>query len=208
MNEEIMDFSNELFYHGHLKAHSSVKEKTLDAVCGYSERISPLCFIDTAGTDSEEELNEETLSISNTKEAELLLKHLTLCLEKWNWSAKQKSEIKIGILSPYNDQIKTLRDLFDKTNLQKEYSIEISTIDSFQGREMDIIYISLVRSNDEADIGFLSDIRRMNVAMTRAKLRLVVLGDSGTIGNHEFYKKFLEHVELHDSYESAWDYHE
>lgn len=208
MNEEIMDFSNELFYHGHLKAHSSVKEKTLDAVCGYSERISPLCFIDTAGTDSEEELNEETLSISNPKEAELLLKHLTLCLEKWNWSAKQKSEIKIGILSPYNDQIKTLRDLFDKTNLQKEYSIEISTIDSFQGREMDIIYISLVRSNDEADIGFLSDIRRMNVAMTRAKLRLVVLGDSGTIGNHEFYKKFLEHVELHDSYESAWDYHE
>ena len=208
MNEEIMDFSNELFYHGHLKAHSSVKEKTLDAVCGYSERISPLCFIDTAGTDSDEELNEETLSISNTKEAELLLKHLTLCLEKWNWNAKQKSEIKIGILSPYNDQIKSLRDLFDKTNLQKEYCIEISTIDSFQGREMDIIYISLVRSNDEGDIGFLSDIRRMNVAMTRAKLRLVVLGDSATIGNHEFYKKFLEHVELHDSYESAWDYYE
>jgi ATP-dependent RNA/DNA helicase IGHMBP2 len=71
---------------------------------------------------------------------------------------------------------------------------------------MDIIYISLVRSNDEGDIGFLSDIRRMNVAMTRAKLRLVVLGDSATIGNHEFYKKFLEHAELHDSYESAWDY--
>lgn len=208
MNEEIMDFSNELFYHGHLKAHSSVKEKTLDAVCNYSERISPLCFIDTAGTDSDEELNEETLSISNKKEAELLLKHLTLCLEKWNWNAKQKSEIKIGILSPYNDQIKSLRDLFDKTNLQKEYCIEISTIDSFQGREMDIIYISLVRSNDEGDIGFLSDIRRMNVAMTRAKLRLVVLGDSATIGNHEFYKKFLEHVELHDSYESAWDYYE
>jgi predicted DNA helicase len=206
MNEEIMDFSNELFYHGHLKAHASVKEKSLDQVCSYSERISPLCFIDTAGTDSDEELNEETLSLSNPKEAELLLKHLTLSLEKWNWNTKQKSEIKIGILSPYNDQIKTLRDLFDKTNLQKEYSIEISTIDSFQGREMDIIYISLVRSNDEGDIGFLSDIRRMNVAMTRAKLRLVVLGDSATIGNHEFYKKFLEHAELHDSYESAWDY--
>ncbi len=206
MNKEIMDFSNELFYHGHLKAHASVKEKTLDQVCSYSERISPLCFIDTAGTDSDEELNEETLSLSNPKEAELLLKHLTLSLEKWNWNTKQKTEIKIGILSPYNDQIKTLRDLFDKTNLQKEYSIEISTIDSFQGREMDIIYISLVRSNDEGDIGFLSDIRRMNVAMTRAKLRLVVLGDSATIGNHEFYKKFLEHAELHDSYESAWDY--
>jgi len=207
MNEEIMDFSNEIFYHNHLKAHSSVKEKTLDQVCNYSERISPLCFIDTAGTDSEEELNEETLSISNKKEAELLLNHLTLCLEKWNWNTKIKSEIKIGILSPYNDQIRILRDLFDETNLLATYNIEISTIDSFQGREMDIIYISLVRSNDQGDIGFLSDIRRMNVAMTRAKLRLVVLGDSATIGNHEFYKKFLEHVELHDSYESAWDYY-
>ncbi len=206
MNEEIMDFSNEIFYQNQLKAHSSVKEKTLDQVCNYSERISPLCFIDTAGTDSEEELNEETLSIFNFKEAELLLKHLTLCLEKWNWNSKQKSEIKIGILSPYNDQIRILRGLFDKTNLLKDYNIEISTIDSFQGREMDIIYISLVRSNNGDDIGFLSDIRRMNVAMTRAKLRLVVLGDSATIGNHEFYKKFLEHVELHDSYESAWDY--
>ena len=206
MNEEIMDFSNEVFYHNHLKAHTSVKEKTLDQVCGFSERISPLCFIDTAGTDSEEVLNEETLSISNPKEAELLLKHLTLCLEKWNWNSQTRSKISIGILSPYNDQILKLRDLFEQTNLQTEYNIEISTIDSFQGREMDIIYISLVRSNDQADIGFLSDIRRMNVAMTRAKLRLVVLGDSATIGNHEFYKKFLEHVELHDSYESAWDY--
>ena len=151
-------------------------------------------------------LNEETLSISSPKEAELLLKHLTLCLEKWNWNSQTRSKISIGILSPYNDQILKLRDLFEQTNLQTEYNIEISTIDSFQGREMDIIYISLVRSNDQADIGFLSDIRRMNVAMTRAKLRLVVLGDSATIGNHEFYKKFLEHVELHDSYESAWDY--
>ena len=206
MNEEIMDFSNEVFYHNHLKAHFSVKEKTLDEVCGYSERISPLCFIDTAGTDSEEKLNEETLSISNPKEGELLLKHLTLCLEKWNWDSQTRTKISIGILSPYNDQIQTLRNLFDQTKLLSEYNIEISTIDSFQGREMDIIYISLVRSNDMGDIGFLSDIRRMNVAMTRAKLRLVVIGDSATIGNHDFYKKFLEHVELHDSYESVWDY--
>jgi len=206
MHEEIMDFSNEFFYHNQLTAHSSVKDKTLDQACDYSERISPLCFIDTAGTDSDEELNEETMSISNPKEAELLLKHLELSLEKWNWNAEIKSKISIGILSPYNDQIQKLKSLFENSKLVSKYNIEISTIDSFQGREMDIIYISLVRSNDEGEIGFLSDVRRMNVAMTRAKLRLVVLGDSATIGNHEFYKKFLEHVELHDSYESAWDY--
>lgn len=206
MHEEIMEFSNELFYSNHLKADISVKNKTLDQVCGYIDRISPLCFLDTAGSDSEEKLNEETLSISNRREAEILISHLKLCLENWNLNSEVRNKISIGVLSPYNDQIIILRDLLEETKLASIYNIEISTIDSFQGREMDIIYISLVRSNEVGEVGFLSDTRRMNVAMTRAKLRLVVIGDSSTIGNHEFYKKFLEHAELHDSYESIWDY--
>ncbi|HMV43075.1 MAG TPA: IGHMBP2 family helicase [Leptospiraceae bacterium] len=207
MHEEIMNFSNEYFYHGKLIAHESVKNRTLDSVFGYSEKIPALRFIDTAGTDSEEILNEENLSLENPKEAELLFKQIQIDLEKWNWNELNRKKISIGILSPYNEQIKTLKDRFEETNLSKKYDIEISTIDSFQGREKDIIYISLVRSNEVGEIGFLSDTRRMNVAMTRARMRLVVIGDSSTIGNHEFYKKFLEHVEKYNSYESAWDYY-
>ena len=146
------------------------------------------------------------MSISNRREAEILISHLKLCLENWNLNSEVRNKISIGVLSPYNDQIIILRDLLEETKLASIYNIEISTIDSFQGREMDIIYISLVRSNEVGEVGFLSDTRRMNVAMTRAKLRLVVIGDSSTIGNHEFYKKFLEHAELYDSYESIWDY--
>ena len=94
-----------MFYHGHLKPILLLK-KTLDKVCDYSERIFRFAFIDTAGTDSEEELNEETLSIANPKEVNFYLKHLTLSLEKWNWKCKAKSEKKNRILSPYNDQTK------------------------------------------------------------------------------------------------------
>jgi superfamily I DNA and/or RNA helicase len=90
----------------------------------------------------------------------------------------------------------------------KEYlpQIAVKTIDGFQGQERDIIYISMVRSNEELEIGFLSDTRRMNVALTRAKKKLVVIGDSATIGTHPFYKKFLEYAEAVGAYKSAWEF--
>ena len=111
-------------------------------------------------------------------------------------------------ISPYKEQ----RELLKESLLTFDYSnylvneLDVKTIDGFQGEERDVIYISLVRSNPNSEIGFLSDIRRMNVALTRAKKKLVVIMDTATIGNHPFYKSFIEYCEKNNFYKSAWDY--
>ena len=111
--------------------------------------------------------------------------------------------VKIGIISPYKGQVKFLEKLLD--NHPNKNIINIGTVDGFQGQEREIIYISLVRSNDNSEIGFLSDVRRMNVALTRAKRKLIVIGDSATLANHPFYKKFLAYTEEINAYKSAWE---
>ena len=164
-------------------------------------------FIDTAGCGFDEIQNIETLSYYNPSEAQIVLKHLRVLIENYECESAY-SEIEIGIISPYKEQREWLVDNLDVDTsiLSKIKSIQIKTIDGFQGEERDVIYISLVRSNSKQEIGFLSDLRRMNVAITRAKKKLVVIGDSATIGANPFYQSFLEYCETHGLYRSAWEF--
>jgi ATP-dependent RNA/DNA helicase IGHMBP2 len=123
---------------------------------------------------------------------------------------KAAKDITVGIISPYKEQVQYLSQLIaaDEELQHAPAKIVVKTIDGFQGQERDIIYISLVRSNDTKEIGFLNDIRRMNVALTRARERLVVIGDSATLANHPFYKSFIEYAESVGAYQSAWEFAE
>ncbi|MEM9982619.1 MAG: AAA domain-containing protein, partial [Bacteroidota bacterium] len=192
MHELIMGFSNEQFYNSQLQAHESVKQTTLALV--EQSLVAPVEFIDTAGCGFEEKIDPESLSTYNTEEADLLLKHLRTLLPH--------TEASVGIISPYKAQVNYLKEQLSEA----ETRISIGTIDGFQGQERAIIYISLVRSNAEGQIGFLGDIRRMNVALTRAQKKLVVIGDSATLANHPFYQAFLAYIEKIDAYRSAWEW--
>ncbi|MCC6837848.1 MAG: AAA family ATPase [Bacteroidia bacterium] len=208
MHEHIMNFSNQEFYGGNLIADTSVK----DTVLSYDENEfllhTAFDFIDTAGCGFNEELNLESLSTSNPEEANLLLKHLHALLGQYDQGNKQNKKLSIGIISPYKEQVQLLTERVNADEVLKDYGsrLAVKTIDGFQGQERDVIYISLVRSNDDQEIGFLSDTRRMNVALTRAKKKLVVVGDSATFGNHPFYKSFLDYVEKIGAYKSAWEF--
>jgi superfamily I DNA and/or RNA helicase len=206
MNAAIMGFSNQYFYENALVADDSVVNHLLvnddESYLGQS-----IEFIDTAGCSFDEIQNPETLSYSNPKEGIVLFKHLQQLLLDYA-GYDNYPMINIGIISPYKEQNEWLKDninLFD-LDRHKAESIQIKTIDGFQGEERDVIYISLVRSNSKHEIGFLSDLRRMNVAITRARKKLIVLGDSATIGSSPFYKSFLEYCETNGLYRSAWEW--
>ena len=205
MNSVIMGFSNEYFYNGQLVADETVSTHVLVNDDGYlSQSIE---FIDTAGCGFDEIQNPETLSHSNPGEGNVLFRHLQQLLADYAMHEHLPS-IEIGIISPYKEQREWLRDNLAHTPLERKklQELSIKTIDGFQGQERDVIYISLVRSNDRQEIGFLNDLRRMNVAITRARKKLVVIGDSATIGATPFYKRFLEYCEKHGLYRSAWEF--
>ena len=206
MNTAIMGFSNNFFYNNELIADESVSAQVLlnDENSMLSRSIE---FIDTAGCNFDEIQNPETLSYFNPKEGDILFKHLQQLLIEYG-QQELLPPISIGIISPYKEQREWLKDNivemdFDKTKLE---SLSVKTIDGFQGEERDVIYISLVRSNEKQEIGFLNDLRRMNVAITRAKKKLVVIGDSSTIGASKFYNSFLEYCEKHGAYRTAWEW--
>jgi superfamily I DNA and/or RNA helicase len=207
MHEQIMTFSSREFYKNALIADVSVKE----AVLGIDELLAqPFTFIDTAGCGFEEKFNPQNQSLSNPEEGILLLRHLEQLAEQLQQEQPGiwESSFKIGIISPYRAQVEYLQEQLPTFTVlsERKKSISINTVDAFQGQEREVIYISLVRSNDKSEIGFLADIRRMNVALTRAKRRLVVVGDSATLANHPFYKDFMDYVEEVQAYRSAWDY--
>jgi len=208
MHEDIMNFSNKKFYQNNLIADASVKDTVLSFDANELLLNTPIDFIDTAGCGYNEIINPESLSIANPEEGQLLIKHLKLLLEQYSQSNKSGKRITIGIISPYKEQVQYLTTQIaadtDFDNYRSQ--IAIKTIDGFQGQERDVIYISLVRSNDLKEIGFLNDIRRMNVALTRAKKKLVVIGDSATLANHQFYKNFLDYTESINAYKSAWEF--
>ena len=207
MHQHIMQFSNAYFYNNELEADATVKDTLLSLNEDIDILHIPVELIDTAGCSFDEIQNPETLSLSNKGEADLVFKHLELLLQKYQY-AGETTKLDIGIISPYKEQ----RELLKESLLTFDYSnylvneLDVKTIDGFQGEERDVIYISLVRSNPNSEIGFLSDIRRMNVALTRAKKKLVVIMDTATIGNHPFYKSFIEYCEKNNFYKSAWDY--
>lgn len=207
MHEHIMNFSNKIFYGENLKAHESVRSNLLSYDINESLLNTAVEFIDTAGCGYNEKLNPESLSICNPEEAQVLITHLKLMLSQYYFN-KREDVITIGVIAPYKEQMQLLTMLIENDEEFKTYParIAIKTIDGFQGQERDAIYISLVRSNDNKDIGFLSDIRRMNVALTRAKKKLVLIGDSATLSNHPFYMSFLDYVESIHAYKSAWEF--
>jgi superfamily I DNA and/or RNA helicase len=208
MNSEIMGFSNAWFYNNELIADETVAEHRL-VNNENSSLYKCVEFIDTAGCSFDEAQNPETLSYSNHGEARILFQHLHQLLANYAQEG-QPERISIGIISPYKEQREWLKEQLQEQApaLDVVSEISVKTIDGFQGEERDVIYISLVRSNEKGEIGFLSDLRRMNVAITRARKKLVVIGDSATIGSSEFYQTFLQYCEKHGLYRSAWHFAE
>ncbi|MCC9167030.1 AAA domain-containing protein [Pontibacter harenae] len=209
MHHHIMQFSNEQFYHGELKADASVHDSDLSH---YSKAFAPglaVEFVDTAGCGYNEVDREESQSSANPEEANLLLNHLVHLLKDYTPTEEEQEPLRIGVIAPYRAQINYLEDRVEHTPLLHELKLKrelsVGTVDSFQGQERDIIYISMTRSNDLGEIGFLADIRRMNVAMTRAKKKLVIVGDSATLSQHPFYADFITYVESINSYRSVWE---
>ncbi|MBO3269811.1 MULTISPECIES: AAA domain-containing protein [Hymenobacter] len=209
MHELIMEFSSEQFYDGKLIAHDTVAHADLSA---YDLRFAPdvaVEFLDTAGFGFLELGIAESRSVANPEEADLLLKRLSELLAVYAPEEHQEDLLTVGVIAPYRAQINYLKDavedLPELAEMLTHRLLSIGTVDSFQGQERDIICITMTRSNSQGDIGFLSDIRRMNVGMTRARKKLLIVGDSSTLGSHPFYKAFLDYTELIGAYRTAWE---
>ncbi len=190
MNEQIMKFSSEWFYNGMVESAPMVSHR------GILDYDIPMMWIDTAECDGKEEFVGENFGRINRAEAELTLQTLQQYLEKIGKQRILEESIDVGIISPYRAQVQLLRKELRKREFFRPYRhlLTVNTVDGFQGQERDIILISLVRSNDGGDIGFLRDLRRMNVAITRARMKLIILGSSETMTSHPFYKKLYEYV--------------
>lgn len=197
MNRRIMGFSNQWFYEGKLKADKSVDSHCLS---GEKNMEDVVVFIDTAGCGFHEKQHPDSGSYYNRDEYLILREHLDPLLHRQFIHSPE-----VGILSPYSAQVKLMREDVEQEG-EFPFPVSIRTIDSFQGQEKDVIYISLVRSNEKQQIGFLKDYRRMNVAMTRARKKLVILGDSSTIGSDPFYSELLNYIETEGTYKSAWEF--
>ena len=208
MHHQIMEFSNNYFYEGKLEADITVKDTVISRNENDELLSTALEFIDTAGCGFEEQINLETLSSFNPDEVKLLFKHLRKLSGKYlKEFDKNNFDLSVGIITPYRHQQEFLRQELNSEILDDtvKRNIEIKTIDGFQGEEKDIIYISFVRSNQKGEIGFLSDVRRTNVAITRAKKKLIMIGDSATLASNEFYRKLIEYCETKNAYSSAWN---
>ena len=193
MNEAIMRFSSDYFYGGMVETAPMVKQR------GILDYDHPMMWVDTAGLDCREEFVGETFGRINKAEASLTLETLENYFKKIGKERILEERIDVGVISPYRAQVQHLRRLVSKKAFFKPFRhlISINTVDGFQGQERDIILISLVRANDEGQIGFLRDLRRMNVAITRARMKLIILGDSATLTRHPFYKKLYHHIQSH-----------
>jgi len=210
MHQQIMAFSGAQFYKDELAADPSVADHRLKDDPEAPLAYLPIQFVDTAGAGFDEVHNPETLSRSNPGEADILITHLIALLSELPKPDKEDlaSAPSIALISPYKDQVRLLRkEIADR----KEFwpwlkRISVDSVDGFQGQERDVVYISLVRSNEKGEIGFLGDTRRMNVAMTRARKKLVLVGDSATLGNHSFYQNFLSYIDQVEGYASAWEF--
>ncbi|MDX5436370.1 MAG: AAA domain-containing protein [Pontibacter sp.] len=209
MHHHIMEFSNQQFYHSELLAHESVHSSDLHEFNAHFAPGLAVEFVDTAGCGYNEVVNPEAQSSANPDEADLLLNHLVHLLKDYTHADEEVEHLRIGVIAPYRAQINYLEDKIEHIphlhELRQQRHLSVGTVDSFQGQERDIIYISMTRSNEQGEIGFLADIRRMNVAMTRAKKKLVIVGDSATLSQHPFYGAFLSYAESIHAYRSAWE---
>ena len=188
MNARIMAFPSEMLYQGRLRAHPRVAGWAIDA--------APLELVDTAGRGFEEEVPEGSDSRQNAGEAELAAAEVARIL------ALGVAPGEVAVISPYDAQVQRLRQLLAE---ELDRGLEVDTVDGFQGREKDAVIVSLVRSNEAGEVGFLADVRRMNVAMTRARKKLVVIGDGATVSRHPFYAALIRHAEGAAAWRSAWE---
>ncbi|QEG31489.1 RecBCD enzyme subunit RecD [Gemmata obscuriglobus] len=197
MHAAVMGFSNGEFYDSQLVAHESVAAHLLCHLPGVARdplTETPVQFIDTAGASYDEELEEDTGSRFNAQEATLAVKKVRALL------ALGIAPSQIGLITPYRAQVRLLRE-----KLADVPGLEIDSVDGFQGREKEAIVVSLVRSNNEGEIGFLSDTRRTNVAFTRARRKLLVIGDSATLASDPFYQRMLTYFEQIGALNSVWE---
>lgn len=192
MNDEIMRFSSEWFYGGMLQSAPEVKYRSI------LDFDTPIEWINTEGLDCNEEFIGENYGRINKSEAELSIEQLKGYITKIGRERFLDERIDVGMISPYKAQVQYLRRLVRNDAFFKPYrqAITINTVDGFQGQERDVILISLVRANEEGQIGFLNDLRRMNVAITRARMKLIILGDASTLTRHAFYKKLYTYIEV------------
>lgn len=191
MNEQIMRFSSNWFYDGRVESAPAVKYR------GILDYDNPITWIDTSESDAKEEFVGESFGRINKTEAELTLEALKNYFTKIGRQRIADEHIDVGVISPYRAQVQLLRRMVRKAEFFKPYRgcITVNTVDGFQGQERDIIVISLVRSNDDGQIGFLSDLRRMNVAITRARMKLIIVGSVQTMTRHAFYKELYGYVQ-------------
>ncbi len=222
MNDEIMRFSSDWFYGGKVESAPQIKYRsvldydhpitwidtsneenqiTIEGEDAPEDSASTSSSVSAANQNSDLNFKEQFVGESfgriNKAEAELTLLTLAEYFTKIGKQRVLEERIDVGIISPYRAQVQYLKKLIKKYEFFKPYRrlISVNTVDGFQGQERDVILISLVRSNDEGQIGFLKDLRRMNVAMTRARMKLIILGNKDTMTKHPFYKKLWEYVE-------------
>ena len=190
MNEDIMRFSSDWFYHNLMVAAPEVKNRSI------LDLDVPMMWIDTSKIEKGEMKKSTLTSHFNEGEARLTILALQAYYELIGRERILSERLDVGIISPYRAQVQLLRQLLKQSEFFKPFRrlISVNTVDGFQGQERDIIVISLVRSNDEGQIGFLRDLRRMNVAITRARMKLIILGDRSTLTRHPFYRRLWQYV--------------
>ena len=196
MNEAIMQFSSRRFYNGMLQADPSVRHR------GILDLDTPIDWIDTTGLDFKEQFVGDTFGRINRDEADLLIRHLEAYVARIGTDRIRDERIDFGIISPYRAQVQYLRGRIRQSAVLRPVRdlLAANTVDGFQGQERDVIFISLVRANDQGQIGFLGDLRRMNVAITRARMKLVILGEAATLARHPFYADLLAYIRrLHEA---------
>lgn len=191
MNDEIMRFSSDWFYGGMLQSAPEVKYRSI------LDFDTPIEWVNTEGMDCNEEFVGENYGRINKSEAELSVNQLKEYITRIGRTRFLEERIDVGLISPYKAQVQYLRQLLKRDAFFKPFRplITVNTVDGFQGQERDVILISLVRANEEGQIGFLNDLRRMNVAITRARMKLIILGDASTLTKHAFYKKLYEYIQ-------------
>lgn len=191
MNDEIMRFSSEWFYGGMLQSAPEVKYR------GILDFDTPIEWVNTEGMDCNEEFVGESYGRINKPEAELSISQLKSYITRIGKERFLDEHIDVGVISPYKAQVQYLRQLIKRDTFFKPFRplITVNTVDGFQGQERDVILISLVRANEDGQIGFLNDLRRMNVAITRARMKLIILGDASTLMRHAFYRKLYTYIE-------------
>ena len=190
MHEDIMRFSSQWFYHNELESAPEVSGR------GILRLDTPIVWFDTSECDFTENTREETMSRVNRQEAELLVEQLRSYIQKISKERVLEENIDFGLISPYKAQVQYIRKLIKQDAFFKPLRrlITVHTVDGFQGQERDVILISLVRTNEDGKIGFLNDLRRMNVAITRARMKLMILGDASTLTRHVFYKELYNYI--------------